>query len=407
MKSAIVVATSLLVIGLSGVVCGQVPEADAGTSVVAVEHKRRKIYHSPQSPGFTCWTGMWSMPDRSLMLAFVQATGPVQGRPKAPQAIRRRLSWPPAGRENYDMTGLDLSNVYMRSTDHGETWKRVSQDHFRSCMNGAAIHRAQLALPDGSIVRSVWGRCLPYDDPPVPQTGLLQRSRNGARSWEPMRVFQDPSKRTVFVTKLKHLRDGRILAIGAVADVPAKNSLSRYQLSARQYPVLLVSKDQARTWSLPIRVVPSDQAKNWGGEEFDVAELASGDLLCVYRRIDPASEKRNREVRWQGLLKKDGDGFVPRRVGPAPFPHSGHPTLLATREGVVLHFATSGIHWTRDAGLTWNRLGVPGTHYYPDALQGSDGRILVSAHVGGDNAYGSVDQAIMLDSFRLRVKPGK
>ena len=65
MKSAIVVATSLLVIGLSGVVCGQVPEADAGTSVVAVEHKRRKIYHSPQSPGFTCWTGMWSMPDRS------------------------------------------------------------------------------------------------------------------------------------------------------------------------------------------------------------------------------------------------------------------------------------------------------------------------------------------------------
>ena len=26
-------------------------------------------------------------------------------------------------------------------------------------------------------------------------------------------------------------------------------------------------------------------------------------------------------------------------VGPAPFPHSGHPELLATREGPILHLA--------------------------------------------------------------------
>jgi hypothetical protein len=377
-------------------------EPDNKTSVTAVEHKRRTIYHSPQSPGFTCWTGLWAMPDKSLMLAFTQATGPLKGRPKAPAKIRSRLNWPPTGRENYDMTGLDLSNVYLKSDDHGTTWKKFSQDHFRSCMNGAAYHRSQLALPNGTIVRCIWGRYLPYENPPVPQTGLSQRSDDGSRNWQPLKVILDPKKYTMLVTKLKLLSDGRILAIGGIANVPADNQLSRYELSAKQYPGMLVSNDNARTWSQPITVVPPDHAKNWGGEEFDVAELAGGDLLCVYRRIDPASAKR-REVRWQGLLKKQGDTWTAKRVEAAPFPHSGHPNLLATREGLVLHIATSGIHWTNDAGRSWHQLDVPGTRYYPDSLQGPDGKIYISAHVGGDNAYGSVDQSIMLDTFRLQV----
>ena len=53
----------------------------------AVEHKRQTIYHSPQKPGYTCWTGAWLMPDGDLMVAFTQATGPIQGRPKAPKEI--------------------------------------------------------------------------------------------------------------------------------------------------------------------------------------------------------------------------------------------------------------------------------------------------------------------------------
>ena len=397
-------ALAHLALNLVGVVTATDTSSVKKLTVAAVDYQRRTIYHSPQSPGFTCWTGIWSMPDQSLMLAFTQATGPLKGRAKAPPAIRQRLSWPPVGRENYDMTGLDLSNVYLRSTDHGKTWTKVSQDHFRSCMNGAACARSQLALSKDTIIRTVWGRYLPYNDPPVPQTGLLQRSSDRSRTWQPLQAILDPKTITLFVTKLKRLRDGRILAIGGAADVPANNRLSRYELNARWYPVVLVSRDHARTWGPPIKVVPADAAKNWGGEEFDVAELANGDLLCVYRRIDPASEKRNREVRWQSLLKKQGDRWTPQRVGPAPFPHSGHPTLLATREGVVLHIATSGIHWTHDAGLSWHRLDLPGTHYYPDTVQGPDGRIYISAHVGGDNAYGAVDQSITLDSFRLIVE---
>ncbi len=87
--------------------------------------------------------------------------------------------------------------------------------------------------------------------------------------------------------------------------------------------------------------------------------------------------------------------------------HSGHPELLATREGVVLHVATTGIHWTDDGGVTWHPLvfkGPKGTyrsHYYPKSVQTKDGRIYVFGHDGWDNAYGEYDQSIVMDSFRL------
>ena len=70
---------------------GGYTELNAETSVTAIEHKRRTVYHSPQSPGFTCWTGVWAMPENSLMLAFTQATGPLKGRSKAPPMRMGRL----------------------------------------------------------------------------------------------------------------------------------------------------------------------------------------------------------------------------------------------------------------------------------------------------------------------------
>lgn len=134
--------------------------------------------------------------------------------------------------------------------------------------------------------------------------------------------------------------------------------------------------------------VPAEHQRGWGGEQFDAAELPNGDLLCVFRRSEP--DKTGNEVRWQGVLKQSGDMWTPGEVQPAPFPHSGHPDVLATREGaVLLYVATSGIHWTTDAGKTWHKLEVPGTAYYPRAVQAADGRIFVLEHVGGDDAYWS------------------
>jgi hypothetical protein len=362
----------------------------------AVEHKRQNIYHSPQNPGFTSWVGAWTMPDRSLMTSFTQATGPVEGRRKAPKDVREKLNWPPGPGpefEKYDMTGLDMRNVHLRSTDAGKTWKQVSADAFKTCMNGVS-GEAETALADGTVVRGVFGFYLPYD-PKLPKTGYLQRSRDGTRTWGKPEVLLDPKKYSAWPRRIRVLRDGRLIVLLGVAHVPAGRH-TRRQFNKLVEPMLVVSADKGKTWKGPIGTAPTKQQGGWT-EELDVAELANGDLLCVFRRANDAK-------RWQGVLKKSDTTWVPGKVGPSVLPHSGQPELLATREGPILHSATSGIHWTNDAGKTWHKLKIPGTAYYPRSVQAADGRIFVFGHVGGDDAYGKVDQSIVMDSFRLKRK---
>lgn len=365
----------------------------------AVEHQRTTIYHSPQTPGFTSWCGAWMMPDGSLMVSFNQATGPVEGRPQAPKEVQHRLSWPPPGHPGYDMTGLDMRNVHLSSTDAGTTWKQVSADPWKSCMNGSA-GQAQTALADGTIVRGVLGQYLPYN-PELPKTSFLQRSTDGSKTWGEPEVFLDPEKSLVFLKRARVLRDGRLILLGGVAHIPA-NSRTRAEWNGLFEPLLMVSNDEGKTWQGPVTVIPAEHQRGWGGEEFDAAELASGDLLCVFRRTDPTNP--GREVRWQGVLRKSGETWKPGEVGPAPFAPSGMPELLVTREGPILHLATRGIHWTTDAGASWHRLDVPGTAYYPRSVQAADGRIFVVGHVGGDDAYGKSDQSIVMDSFLLKSR---
>ncbi len=54
-------------------------QAAGVTQVTVRDHSRRTIYHSPQTPGYTCWAGIWTMPDASVMIAFTQVTGPLEG----------------------------------------------------------------------------------------------------------------------------------------------------------------------------------------------------------------------------------------------------------------------------------------------------------------------------------------
>jgi hypothetical protein len=368
-------------------------QAAAGGDFVAVEHDRQTIYHSPQTPGFTSWVGAWTMPDGSLMVSFTQATGPVAGRPSVPEEVRHKLTWPPAGHPGYDMTGLDLTNVHLRSTDTGKTWKQVSADPFKTCMNGVS-GEAETALADGTVIRGVFGFYLPYN-PELPQTGYLQRSRDGTLTWGDPEVLLDPDKYSCWPRRIRVLRDGRIIVLLGVAHVPA-GSHTRSEFSKLVEPKLVVSSDQGQTWKGPVAAVPSEQQGGWT-EELDAAELINGDLLCVFRRANDAQ-------RWQGVLKKTEDTWVASQVSSSILPHSGQPELLATREGPILHLATSGIHWTTDAGQSWNPLEVPGTAYYPRSVQASDGRIFAFGHVGADDAYGAVDQAIVMDSFRLAGK---
>jgi photosystem II stability/assembly factor-like uncharacterized protein len=77
--------------------------------------------------------------------------------------------------------------------------------------------------------------------------------------------------------------------------------------------------------------------------------------------------------------------------------------VISTKEGLILHCATDGIYYTADEGRSWNRLEVKGTTYYPKGLQLSDGKIIIVGHVGSDDQYGTVDQSVFQQAFRLNI----
>lgn len=406
----IVAPTWVGVLIVAGVCRAADPPAERGGRVSAEGLTRRTIYHSPQTPGYTCWVGAWAMPDGSLMTCCTQATGPLEGRPRASNEVLDKLGrMPVKDPAGYDFTGLDLHNVYLRSEDLGETWKQVSADSFHTPAGQMSQGGGQVALRDGTILRAVFGFHLPLN-PELPKTGYLQRSTDGTKTWGKPEVLLDPARHTYRITRMRFLRDGRLIATGGLArGIPAGARDSMGYVDAWE-PLLLVSSDRGTTWTPPLDVVPPEHRKGWSGEEWDTAELPDGDLVCVFRRHDTQDGGR-RQVRWQGLLEKQGTGWAMKRLGPSPLPHSGHPDLLMTREGVVLHTATTGVHWTDDGGLAWHPLEFPGlskpyrSGYYPHALQLADGRIRVFAHRGAHDPYGR-EQEVLMDTFRLMSNPG-
>ncbi|MFN7922905.1 MAG: sialidase family protein [Bryobacteraceae bacterium] len=353
----------------------------------------RTVYHSPETPGFTSWVGLWLMPSGNPMVSFHQATGPAQGRYRASKEIRHLLSWPPTAKPEhagYDMTGLDLEVIHLESGDAGATWRHVHSEHASTPMNGWTCE-PEVAAAGGTIYRAVWGQYLPFYD--VPQTGYWQRSTDGAKTWSEPAVFFDRQRWDSLPKRMRLLRDGRLVVAGGV--IPHRPGLvTRNDWAKLLEPAVWVSADLGKTWSDPILVWDDKTVRP--SEELDVAELPNGDLLAVIR-VDAAKS------RYQTRLRKSGATWRPEPVRKLWIPHSGHPELLATREGPVLHLATDGIAYTADEGKTWQYLdGRPKSGYYPRSVQLPDGRVLCVYHVGGDNAYGAVDQRVEAISFRVK-----
>lgn len=372
MKPLVVLALVPMLILLANRVLGRA-EAAPGPAVEVVGYAEKTVYHSPETPGWTSWVGLWRAQDGALRCSFNQLTGP---RDK------------PVG-----------SVPILESRDEGLSWQRVPGDLPVGGGRGMAV------LGDGTLVRGHWA-----GDPN--DAGWVERSTDDGKTWGPRIDFVSPKEYRAWPTVIRALRDGRLVLMAGVwkrgdGEVP----------NPRMTKMMFVSADGGQSWGKPIVLLPTEQGVC---EESDFCELPGGDLFWIHRvehfpaqptAVPPGAAKMGPPFpngysdRMQSVVYKWRDGFKPGPAGPAPFPHSGFPEVMLTAEDLILHFATDGIYWTADVGGTWTRLPIPGTAYYPRAVQLPDGTIVCIGHVGSDDVYGTVDQSIRQQSFRLKVTP--
>lgn len=364
----------------------------ARLQVEAVEFSDRVIYHSPETPGYTSWVGSWQLPDGRLRCDFRQLTGPRD----------RPLSTVPV----------------LESKDGGVTWVCLTASTPGAALPPADYYqvspeacRGMVVLADGTLVRPVW--------PPaaLEASGSVRRSTDGGKTWSADISLLPVAEYRTWPTLIRVLADGRLVLFAGCwqrGDTTHGNAMN-----PNLAKMMFLSADRGVTWSAPIPLMPTAVGVC---EESDVCELPNGDLFWIHRaehfpgqpteipalgaRMGPTPpESYWYSDRLQSIARKQGETFIPGPCSAAPFPHSGYPAVLSTQEGLILHLGTDGVHWTADTGRTWSRLEVPGTPYYPKALQRADGTILCIGHRGSDDVYGSVDQAVVQQTFRLRVKP--
>lgn len=367
----------------------------APLKVEAIDHQVRTIYHSPETPGYTSWVGLWRLPDGRLRCDCRQITGP-KDKP-------------------------DSTVPVLESADGGNTWNlltTVSKHSTADDPGSQGIYavssdscRGMAVLSDGTLVRPVvW----PYGD--EQGSGYVLRSTDGGKTWGDKIYFLPATEYRAWPTIIRELQDGRLVLFAGVwrrGDAQNGDGAIGFNLTK----MMFVSSDKGLSWSDPIVVVPGNEGSC---EESDFCELPNGDLYFVHRaqhfpkQMTEISQFASRmgttpplsywySDRMQSIVQKHGDSFIPEKAESVPLPHAGFPLVLFTHEGIVLYLAENGVYWTADLGKTWSQLNVGGVPYYSKVLQLDDGKIICVGHVGSDDEYGTVDQSIQLHEFRLKV----
>src|SRR4029078_4403517 len=89
------------------------------------------------NPGYTSWVGAWLSPDgETLNTSFVQATGALT----------------PLQRVGARVWDVNMSNVFLRSSNGGDSWSTLRADAFKGVPH-AYSGQADAGLSDGTIIR--------------------------------------------------------------------------------------------------------------------------------------------------------------------------------------------------------------------------------------------------------------
>ena len=221
-------------------------------------------------------------PDGQLHAGDRAGRGPAQ----APKEVRQKLTWPPEGHPGYDMTGLDLqqrpSPLDRRGQDlEAGQRRRVQVVHERR--HGGGRRRR---WPTARSSAGCWVSTCPTTRSCRRPVTCSARS-DGTKTWGKPEVLLDPEE-------ILRLAETNPRAPRRPADrARRRGPRPRGQPHARRVQQACSSRcwwsraTTDKTWKGPIPVVPDEQRRRLDGEEFDVAELANGDLLCVFRRADP------------------------------------------------------------------------------------------------------------------------
>ena len=382
----------------ANVYTGRVPAATrAAATYAAANYTDRKIYHSGQTPGYTAWVGLWTVPDDPtiIMTNFAEAKGP-----KASTAV---FTFP-----------------VLQSSNNGANWTRATAGKapfgfsrgMASMSDGQTMVRTAMTFGSDSVAFGPPGcenvpgpnGTVGYCHMQYPGSGFagIEVSHDKGLTWGPVSYLVSQQTYTYAVpTRFKPLGDGRVVA---VAGLQTRTGPGAAGVQHTMFVGVFDATTNVLRWGPPIPTLPLAAGMC---EESDFVELPNGDLFFMHRADLPGI---GRHV--QSLVTRNKDGSFTPQPPTTTFPNGQFPCLVLTRDGVLLHLQQTSSRVSVDFGATWNLLnladGTPfTTHYYPRAVQAADGTIVVTSHNSGDDAYmptprsKATDEAIWAQTFRL------